>query len=100
MLEAVDTRSIVFRMLNNLKAIYADTHDWPRTVRTIDLMLMTRPGAIVEYRDRGMAHLRTGDLRRARADLEHYLLNAIDVPDAASVREQLHLVERLDAMRN
>jgi len=100
MLEAIDTRLVVFRMLNNLKAIYADTQDWPRTVRTIDLMLMTRPGAIAEYRDRGVAHLRTGDLRRARSDFEHYLLNAIEVPDAASVREQLQLVERLDTMRN
>jgi regulator of sirC expression with transglutaminase-like and TPR domain len=100
MLEAVGTRAIVFRMLNNLKGVYASQGDWQRVIRTIDLMLMTHPGAITEHRDRGAAHLRTGDLRRARADFEHYLLNATEIADAVSVREQLALVDRLEAMRN
>jgi regulator of sirC expression with transglutaminase-like and TPR domain len=100
MLAAVSTRTIIFRMLNNLKGVYASQSDWPRVVRTIDLMLVTQPGAIGEYRDRGAAYLRTGDLRRARADFEHYLLNAADMADAGSVREQLALVDRLEAMRN
>ena len=67
---------IVFRMLNNLKGIYASQGEWPKVVRTIDLMLAAQPGASGEYRDRGAAHLRAGDLKRARADFEHYLLNA------------------------
>jgi regulator of sirC expression with transglutaminase-like and TPR domain len=100
MLAPVGTRAIVFRMLANLKGIYASQGDWPRTVRTIDLMLLAQPGAIVEYRDRGAAHMRTGDLRRARADFEHYLMNAAVVEDASAVREQLSLVERLETMRN
>ena len=100
MLAGVGTRSIVFRMLNNLKGIYASQGEWPRVVRTIDLMLVTHPGASSEYRDRGAAHLRVGDLKRARADFEHYLLNAAEIADAASVREQLALVDRLEAMRN
>jgi regulator of sirC expression with transglutaminase-like and TPR domain len=100
MLAPVGTRSIVFRMLNNLKGVYASRGEWPKVVRTIDLMLTAQPGAIGEYRDRGAAHLRTGDLKRARADFEHYLLNAAEVADAASVREQLALVDRLEAMRN
>lgn len=100
LLAAVSTRAILFRMLANLKAIYASAKDWTRVVRTIDLMLLVEPGASSEYRDRGGAHLRLGRLRRARADFEHYLLNAIDVDDAGPVREQLALIERLDAMRN
>jgi len=100
MLVAISTRNIVFRMLNNLKSIYASQNEWPRVVRTIDLMLATQPGASSEYRDRGGAHLRCGDLKRARADFEHYLLNAAEIADAANVREQLALVGRLEAMRN
>jgi regulator of sirC expression with transglutaminase-like and TPR domain len=100
MLAGVSSRMIVFRMLNNLKLIYARQNEWARVVRTIDLMLVTRPGAISEYRDRGAGHLRTGDLRRARADFEHYVLNALDVGDASSVREQIALVDRLESMRN
>src|SRR5215212_9462723 len=100
MLATVGTRAILFRMLANLKGIYAQQSDWPRVVRIIDLLLVTQPGASAEYRDRGAAHLRTGELRRARADFEHYLLNAIDIADAGAVREQLALIERLEAMRN
>jgi len=100
MLEAVGTRAILFRMLTNLKHIYVTGLDWPRTVRTIDQLLLVRPGASGEYRDRGNANLRTGNLRHARADFEHYLLYALDVEDEASVREQLALIDRLEAMRN
>jgi regulator of sirC expression with transglutaminase-like and TPR domain len=87
-------------MLNNLKGIYANGEDWPRVVRTIDLMLLVQPGASSEYRDRGAAHMRTGNLRRARADFEHYLLNAAEIEDANAVREQITLAERLESMRN
>lgn len=100
MLAGVGTRNIVFRMLNNLKGIYASQGEWARVVKTIGMMLSTHPGASGEYRDRGAAHLRLGDLKRARADFEHYLLNAAEIADAASVREQLALVDRLEAMRN
>lgn len=100
MLRPVGVRAILFRMLANLKGIYVTRQDWTRAVRTIDLLLVVQPGAVSEYRDRGMAHLRAGDLRRARADLEHYLLNAVGEEDASLAREQLALVERLDAMRN
>jgi regulator of sirC expression with transglutaminase-like and TPR domain len=100
MLDRVETRAILFRMLTNLKGIYVQAEDWPRVIRTIDHLLLVRAGASGEYRDRGNAHLRTGDLRRARADFEHYLLYALDVNDEASVREQLALIGRLEAMRN
>lgn len=100
MLEPVGVRAILFRMLTNLKLIYVRQQDWPRTVRTIDQLLLVQPGAISEYRDRANARLRTGDFRRARADFEHYLLYALDVDDEASVREQLALIDRLEAMRN
>lgn len=100
MLSTVGPRQMVYRMLNNLKNIYAGREDWARTVRTIDLMLLTQPGALSEYRDRGAAHLRIGELRQARADLEHYLLNAPDLEDAGAIREQLGLIERLESRRN
>jgi regulator of sirC expression with transglutaminase-like and TPR domain len=100
MLAPVSSRAIVFRMLANLKGVYGARSDWRRVIRTIDLMLVTRPGASSEYRDRGAAHVQVGDLRRARADFEHYLLNAVDVDDASTAREHLALIDRLEAMRN
>ena len=100
MLQPIGTRAILFRMLTNLKIIYVDLQDWPRAIRTMDQLVQVRPGAISEYRDRANANMRVGDLRRARDDFEHYLLYALDVDDAASVREQLALIERLETMRN
>ena len=91
---------MVFRMLNNLKGIYLGREDWARVIRTVDFMLIAEPGAFGEYRDRGTAHMRSGDLRRARADFEHYLLNAPDLDNAGTIRDQLALIERLEQRRN
>jgi hypothetical protein len=47
-----------------------------------------------------MLRFRSGDLRRARADFDHYLTMAADVSDAGAIREQIGLIERLETMRN
>jgi len=36
-----------------------------------------------------MLRFRSGDLRRARIDFDHYLTMAADVDDASSVRERI-----------
>lgn len=100
MLSAVGPRSILYRMLTNLKQIYVSREDWPRAVRTVDALLVVDPGATREYRDRGMLRFRAGDLRRARADFDHYLTMAAEVEDAPAVRQQIGLIERLETMRN
>ena len=100
MLRPVGTRSILFRMLANLKGVYARQDAYDRAVRTIGLMLLVEPAAVAEYRDRGLLRFRTGDLRNARLDLEHYLELLPEAPDAGAIREQLALVERLHTMRN
>jgi len=100
MLAPVSTRSILYRMLTNLKHVYVSREDWSRAIRTIDALLVVDPGATQEYRDRGMLRMRHGDLRRARADLDHYLTSAALVEDAANVRQQIGLIDRLETMRN
>lgn len=100
MLEPVSTRSILFRMLANLKGIYMNQSDWPRTLRVIELALIVRPGASGEYRSRALAYLHTGNMTRARADLEHVLLNAVEPDEIRAAREQLALLDRLDERRN
>ncbi len=100
MLAPVSPRSILYRMLTNLKQIYVAREDWPRAVRTVDALLVVDPGATREYRDRGMLRFRSGDLRRARADFDHYLTMAAEVEDASAIRQQIGLIERLETMRN
>ena len=100
MLRPVGKRAILFRMLNNLKGIYAQRGDVARAIRTVDLMLLVEPAAVGEYRDRGALRFRAADFRGARADLEHYLEVRPDAPDADAVRQQLGLIDRLWTMRN
>jgi regulator of sirC expression with transglutaminase-like and TPR domain len=100
MLAPVGPRTILYRMLTNLKQIYVSREDWPRAVRTVDALLVVDPGATREYRDRGMLCFRSGDLRRARADFDHYLTMAAEVADAGAIRQQIGLIERLETMRN
>lgn len=100
MLAAVGVRSILFRMLTNLKHVYVQRQDLDRAARTAGLLLAVDPAAVREYRDRGLVRFRAGDLTSARSDLEHYLELAPDAVDANQMREQLGLIERLRAMRN
>ena len=100
MLRAVGPKSILFRMLANLKGVYARQEEYARAVRTIGLMLLVDPAAVGEYRDRGLLRFRAGDLKHAGLDLEHYLELLPEAPDANAIREQLALIDRLHTMRN
>ncbi len=100
MLRPLDKRAILFRMLSNLKAIYARADDPARAIRTIDLMLLVDPAQVVEYRDRGLLRFHAADFKSARADLEHYLDVRPDAEDAGGIRKQLALIDRLDTMKN
>src|SRR3712207_132986 len=100
MLRPVGARAILFRMLANLKGVYARQEEYARAARTIGLMLLVDPAAAAEYRDRGLMRFRAGDLKSARLDLEHYLELQPDAADADAIREQLALVDRLHTMRN
>jgi len=100
MLAAVGVRSILFRMLTNLKGVYVQREDFARAARTVGLLLAVEPAAVAEYRDRGLLRFRAGDLTAARADLEHYLELSPDAADADTIRGQLTLIDCLRVMRN
>lgn len=100
MLQSVGPRAILFRMLANLKAIYAHREELPRAIRIAGLMRTIDPNAHGEDRDIGMLYFRMGRLRLARKALAGYLQSWPDAPDVQQVRRQIALIDRLDAMRN
>jgi len=100
MLRSVGHRAILFRMLANLKAIYARREELPRAIRVAGLMRAIDPGAHGENRDIGMLYFRMGRLRLARRELAGYVQSWPDAPDVQQVRRQIALIDRLDAMRN
>jgi regulator of sirC expression with transglutaminase-like and TPR domain len=99
-LAPVTKRQILARMLTNLKHYYARQADWDRALGTIERLLLLQPDANDEVRDRGLVHLRRGDLRAAWTDLRRYLEYTPQADDRTAVQGQLALVEQLLARRN
>lgn len=99
-LDAVGTKYILLRMLNNLKAIFLHTEQIERAWRVVDKLLLLDPRAGDEIRDMGLLSLRLGAYRQAAISFEQYLLSRSDAPDADQVRlymrAALAQVERLN----
>lgn len=77
---------ILARVLTNLKGIYLNTRDDSRALAAVDRILMIRPTAPVELRDRGLLLARIGRKAEAVSELERYLDSAPTAPDAERVR--------------
>lgn len=82
-------RTILLRMLRNLKALYADRGDWERVARSSDRLLKISPGLGEEVRDRGLAYLKMGHIAGARDDLTRYLHAQPEADDADAVHAVL-----------
>ena len=91
-LRPASARAILTRMLHNLQDIHRAQQHWARFVAVQDRLITLQPRAWPEYRDRGLALARLGELERARADLRLYLREA----DAATDRDAMG--EQLDAL--
>jgi len=87
-LAPIDDRRFLVRMLMNLKGIYLSKRDIPRTLRTIEDILLVWPDSIEARRDRGLLYLQQERHVEARHDLEAYLERYPDAPD----RRQIELL--------
>lgn len=94
-LAPVSPRQLLARMLGNLKAIYLQQRDALKVLSAIERILLLFPDALGERRDRGILYYQLGRLAESRHDLEVYLRNTPNAPDAARIRQ---LLDRLDAM--
>ena len=88
-LRPIGRREILERMLRNLKGIYLNAKDDFRALAVIELLLVLRPGAQQELRDRGIMLARIGRYDEAIAQLERYLDFAPGASDAPRVREYI-----------
>lgn len=82
-------RSIVQRMLANLKAIYATRGELARLLVVLSRLLELDPELADDRRDRGLIAMRLGSREVAESDLEKYLELAPEAGDAADVRRVL-----------
>ena len=89
MLEPASHRSILTRMLRNLKGVYAEREQWDKALRCSDRLLTLDAHQPGEYRDRGQCYLKLGHVRAASEDLRRYLALMPQAEDADSVAAQL-----------
>jgi len=85
-LAPIEPRRFLVRLLMNLKGIYLSKRDIPRTLRTLETILMVWPEAIEERRDRGLLYFQQGRYVEARVDLEFYLQALPEAPDQRQIQ--------------
>ncbi len=87
LLDPVDSRHILTRLLHNLKRIYVERGDDVRTLWVVDRLLQITPDDLEERRDRGLVSARLGGTAAAARDLEAYVQAHPRASDADDVRE-------------
>ncbi|MGH7320529.1 MAG: SirB1 family protein [Candidatus Rokuibacteriota bacterium] len=99
-LAPVTTRTILTRMLGNLKGIYLARGDWRRALQAVERILLLRPDALSQVRDRGLIHANLGAATAAIRDWETYLQGVPRAADADQIRGRLRAVRQALAVLN
>ena len=99
-LRAVGARSILARVLGNLKAVYVQAQLFRRALAAVERILLINPHDLDERRDRGMILAQLGRMPQAIAETQSYLNLAPDAMDADAVREQLKKMRIRQTMLN
>jgi len=84
-----DTRTVLVRMLGNLKANHLQRKDFVRSLAVVDRLVHLEPTNPLWLRDRGALYQRLECGRAAVADLERYLELAPDDPESDVLRETI-----------
>jgi regulator of sirC expression with transglutaminase-like and TPR domain len=84
LLDAADRRSIIVRMLRNLKRAYVALRSFAHARRVADLLVVLDQESITELRDRGLLSYHLEDFSPALRDLERYLQLIPHAGEAAS----------------
>ncbi|HST53477.1 MAG TPA: transglutaminase-like domain-containing protein [Pyrinomonadaceae bacterium] len=99
-LRAVGARSIISRVLGNLKAVYAQAQLFRRALSVVERIMLVAPHDLAERHDRGVLLAQLGRLPEAIAETRSFLKLSPDAPDAESVREQLKRMQIRHSMLN
>jgi regulator of sirC expression with transglutaminase-like and TPR domain len=73
MLAPCGRKSMLARMLRNLKGIYVKAGDYPRALRAVEMLRILDPDSVDELRDRGVLYAALDCYAAAASDLESYL---------------------------
>jgi regulator of sirC expression with transglutaminase-like and TPR domain len=79
-------QEMVIRLLTNLKSLYLNIRDQARALAAVERILLLRPIAPAEIRDRGVILARMGRRREALEQLEAYLNVAPEASDSQRIQ--------------
>ncbi len=86
LLQPMEKKSIISRMLFNLKGIYYQKEEYQKALGVIERILMLNPGMPSEVRDRGLLFMQTSLFAKALSDLEYYLRHTAAPEDSAYIQ--------------
>ncbi len=99
-LEPVDTRYIVMRMINNLRGVYFSRREPAKALQILDILLAANPKAAEEHKQRGVALLQMSRLIEAMESFQKYLELFPNAPDRERIEEQVKSIAFWMAARN
>lgn len=82
-------RTILVRMLRNLKSLFAEDPHWRQFLNVQQRLVLLLPDEVVERRDRGLAFANLDCPQAALQDIEAYLDQCPQASDADSLRQKL-----------
>jgi len=85
-LKTARRQEMVVRLLTNLKSLYLNVRDLPRALAAVERILLLRPIASAEIRDRGVILARMGKKDEALEQLEAYLSVAPEAADSQRIK--------------
>lgn len=94
MLAPATNRSIVIRMLNNLRAVYFRSRSYRKAVQVMDLLISADPMNPDGYRQRAMLYSQLFQWPNAKSDLERFLLLSTDEKARLEVEQSLRQMQR------
>jgi len=97
---AVENRTIVLRMLNNLRAIYVNSRQHRRALEVLDAILALEPESPDEVKQRAWVRHELGHRGAALRDLETYAGLRPEAEDAQQVQDWMNSLRRTLAHLN
>ncbi len=88
-LNGTDNRSILSRMLRNLKSVYLMRSDTEKALTVVDLLCMIEPDDSTELRDRGMLYVHLNCQSSALNDFREYLRRNPEADDFDAIRDRV-----------
>jgi regulator of sirC expression with transglutaminase-like and TPR domain len=99
-LSPMEKKSIISRMLFNLKGIYYQREEYNKALSIVERILTLNPGILSEIRDRGLLYMQTSLFAKALADLEHYLAHTDSPEDLAYIQGHIKTLRKVVSSGN